>query len=617
MGKQLVEELGLVGLVDNLPDINGIFKVSFSGLALTGITQQDWRVPGYKNFPMQFQEHLNWFRGRHNIKGGFNMTHVMYEDGQANGNLFGSASFSNRFAGYPYADFLLGIPTTSSRAYPHLIINRTRWTSGFFITDDFKVNRHLTLNLGLRYDYNLNWTESHGYQSAFDLATGKVVVPDGALDKVSPLMPKGYLDVIEAGQAGLPGSLLATDRNNLAPRIGVAWRPWSNRTAFRAGYGIYYDGVPGDINVGGVPFVVNEPSFTNPVNAPVVIFPRVFPAAGTAGPATVSLPKAVRADLRIPFAMQYSFTIEHERWNTGFRIAYIGTNQRQGVWAQDVNQRIPDTRPYIEKVNETRYPQFRAVTYRSNGLTHQYNSLTVGAKRRWARGLYYQVNWVWARDISYESPENSYDLRRDRGVESYIPTHRITGNFVYVLPFGKRARFFPGANRWLDALIGGWHLSGIWAQFSGQFLTPEWSGPDPVGTAYTASSTSANVTIRPNVYRNPNLPKDQRTVDRFFDLEAFGPPTPGHYGTASRGIIKGPGSQTWSAGLYKQFQIFERAALRLELTGTNMFNHPNWSNPGTTITSLASAGVVSGMNGTSPSDSTGQRSMRMGVRLEW
>lgn len=617
MGKQLVQELGLVGLVDNLPDINGIFKVNFSGLGLTAITQQDWRVPGYKNFPMQFQEHLSWFRGRHSFKGGFNMSRVSYTDGQANSNLFGSATFSNRFTGYPYADFLLGIPTTVSRAYPHLIINRTRWASGFFFTDDFKFSRRLTLSLGVRYDYNLNWKETGGYQSEFDIASGKIVVPNGSLSKVSPLMPKGYVGVVEAGTLGLPGALLKTDRNNIAPRIGVAYRPWNNRTVFRAGYGIYYDGVPGDIVVGGVPYVINEPSYTNPTSAPDVIFPRVFPAT-IGGPSTVSIPRAFRSDLQLPYAMQYSFTVEHERWNTGLRASFIATNERQGIWTQDVNQRIPDTRPYIAKVNEARFPQFRSVNYRSNGLTHQYNSLTLGAKRRLSRGLYYQGNWVWARDIGYDSsPENSYNLKRERGVTAHIPTHRITGNFVYLLPFGRRARFFPGAGRWLDALIGGWHLTGIYAQFSGQFLTPDWSGPDPVGTSQTSSATPANVTIRPNALRDPNLPKSQRTADRYFDVQAFGPPTPGNYGTASRGCIKGPGSQTWSAGLYKQFQLVERAVLRLELTGTNMFNHPNWSNPGVNVTSLGSAGVISGMSGTSPSDPTGQRTMRMGVRLEW
>lgn len=618
MGKQMVDQLGLVGLIDNLPDIPGIPNVSFSNLSLTGITQLATRIPGYKNFPLQFTDHLSWFHGRHAFKGGFNSVRVEYEDGQQNSNLFGNMSFSNRFTGQTYSDFLLGIPTTMSRAYPSLIIDRVRWSLGFFFTDEFKVSAHLTLNLGARYDLNTNWRETHGYQSIFDFTSGDVVVPNGALKRVDPLMPLNYLKVVQASQVGMPSSLLQTDKNNIAPRIGLAWRPWSNHTVLRTGFGVYYDVLPGDITTGGVPFVVNEPSYTNPTTGPTVVFPRVFPAQGTGGPSTVTLPKDFNPNLRVPYSMQYSFTIEHERWNTGFHASYIGLGERQDIWAQNVNQRPVDARLYIQKVNEAMYPQYTAITYHSNGIGQEYNSLVVGAKRRFSHGLYYELNWIWARELGYQTdPENSLDMRRERGPVSYIPTHRITGNFIYALPFGRHAHYFPNASRWLDGLIGGWHLSGIYAVYSGQFLTPQWTGPDPVGTANTTSSTPANVTNLPNILHNPNLPKSQRTVDRYFDVTAFGPFTPGHFGTASNGCIKGPGSQAWNSGLYKQITIHERALLRLELTGTNIFNHPNWSNPGVTITSTGSAGVISDMSGTSASDSTGQRSMRMGVRLEW
>ena len=115
----------------------------------------------------------------------------------------------------------------------------------FFVADDFKVTPRLTLNLGLRYEYHPAGAKQRAAGACSTSARGKIVVPDGALAKVSPLIPRGYVDVVEASTLGLPGgTLIRTDRNNFAPRIGVACRPLGTNTVFRAGYGIFYDVVP-------------------------------------------------------------------------------------------------------------------------------------------------------------------------------------------------------------------------------------------------------------------------------------------------------------------------------------------------------------------------------------
>ena len=112
-----------------------------------------------------------------------------------------------------------------------------------------------------------------------------VDINDGSLGRVSPLLPRGYVDVVEASTAGYPGdTLIKTDKNNIAPRLGFAYRPWGGATVVRGGFGIFYDVVTRAANSGAAPFVINEPSFTNPAANPVVILPRVFPAAGVAGP---------------------------------------------------------------------------------------------------------------------------------------------------------------------------------------------------------------------------------------------------------------------------------------------------------------------------------------------
>ena len=148
--------------------------------------------------------------------------------------------------------------------------------------------------------------------------------------------------------------------------------------------------------------------------------------------------------------------------------------------------------------------------------------------------------------------------------------------------------------RALDLLVGGWEISGIFAAQTGNFLTPFWCGPDPTGTAFTGSIDPAFTCIRPDQIRDPNLPGSEQTLQRWFDPEAFAPPSLGRFGTAAKGVIKGPGTNVWNAIFAKTFSFQEGGArLGLELMARNLFNHPNWSNP-VTESSGGAAGQIFG-----------------------
>ena len=637
-GPQLVKDLGLTGLAPDLPNVSGLLKVNWTGVGLTGITQPNYTSPGYRTHTEDVQEHFSWFRGRHNMKFGYNLYRSEYDDYSAGGNLFGSVTFSSRFTGggvagqgHPYADFLLGIPTTAARAFPPLLNERNRWSHDFYALDDVKISSKLTLNIGLRYELHLPWRENSNRLAIFDVKSGSIVVPDGALSKVSPIFPKNYVNIVEASSLGLPSrSLIHARTHNFAPRIGLAWRPWDNNTVIRAGYGIFYDVVPlvYALSFGGIPFNLSEPAFTNPTTNPQVILPQVFPSTGTGGPSTVSLPAAENPNLRTPYTMQYNFTIERQQWNTGFRVSYIGTAMREGAYAYNYNSPMPDARPFIAKPRP--FPQYPGINYVTNGAGHQYNGLTVEATRQMAKGLYFQSSWTWARDrydLDYNwdfdnsafTPENPFDRHREVGPSQDIPKHRFSSNWIYQLPFGRGRTWMSGASRPLNFAVGGWELSGVFSAQTGQFLTPFWSGPDPLGIAYTTSSP-ATVTLRPDILRNPNLPSDQRSTSHWFDPSAFAPPQPGHFGTSAKGVIVGPGVNVWHLGLAKEFYFNDQGArLRWELSAVNAFNHPNWNNPATTISDATSAGVISsvGVNNGSTGDRNGARSFRMGLRLQW
>jgi len=621
-GPNFVQEFGLRGLAPGLPDVPGMLNVSFAGLNISPIGQGNFRNPGATNHLQNIQDHFSLMRGRHNMKFGFNFTRIEADNYGADANLFGNLTFTNRYTGQPYADFLMGMPSTAARSFPPVRLDRKRYQYDFFFTDDFKVNSRLTVNYGIRYEYHPGWMEDNGNLSMFDITTGNIVVQDGSIGKVSPLFPKNYVNIVEASSLGLPGkTLLRTDRNNFAPRLGLAYRPWGNNTVIRAGIGIYYDVVPRELTMANVPFVLNEQPFNNPAGTPTIVLPTVYPTSG-AGPSSVSLPAAVNPNLRIPYSMQYSFTIEHSRWDTGFRASYTGTNTRQGEYGYNYNSPAVDGRLFTEKPRP--FPNFPVINYFTNGAGHQFNSLTTEVERRMARGLQFQSSWVWARDIGDlergQLLEDPFNRQREVSVAPDIPTHRFSTNLIYQLPWGKGRPFLGNSGRLVNAIVGGWDVSAIYSYYSGQFLTPLWSGPDPTGTAFTANATRPVVTIRPDHLRDANLPADQRTLSRWFDSSAFGAPPVGRFGSAAKGVIKGPDVNIWHAGFFKSFVFTETVRLRWELTATNFFNHPNYNNPGTNISQAGASGVITGVgavNGASTGDQPGARAFRMGLRFEW
>jgi hypothetical protein len=626
-GPKEAQALGLTGLAPNLPNLPGLPSVSFSGIALTGISESAYGNPDYLNFVQNFQDNVSWFRGRHDIKMGVDIRRVEYDNYVNNAALFGSMTFSNQYSsggvsgqGNPYADFLLGLPTTTSIAYPSLYQKANRWQYAAFVQDNFKVTPNLTLYLGIRYELLNPWHENDNRISTFDIATGKIVVPDSALSEVSPLLPVSYVNVVGAKAAGLPESLIRPNTHNFAPRVGVAYRPWGAKTVFRSGFGIYYDVLPQSPTIVGVPFLLNQPAYTNPFPNPTITLPQVFPTSGTGGPSTVTLPTAVNPNLKIPYSMQYNLTVEHEEWGTAFRVSYIGTATRQGVWGRNYNAPLPSTVPFVNKPRP--FPLYPNITYLSNGSTHDYNGLTLTAERRLTNGLYFQSGFTWARDVGTDLggaiAEDPFNLQRDYGVALDIPTFRFSNSMSYQLPFGKGQHFLSSASRSLNALIGGWGMSTIYSYYSGQFLTPSWTGPDPTNTSYTTSTTPATVTIRPNQIGDPNT--GPKTVQQWFNPAAFTAPSPGQFGTSAVGVIKGPHVNNWDTGLFKSFTIREHVRLRVEMTATNVFNHNNWSNPATNISTLAAVGVITGVGGvqgSSTGDKPGPRTLRAGVRLEW
>jgi hypothetical protein len=315
--------------------------------------------------------------------------------------------------------------------------------------------------------------------------------------------------------------------------------------------------------------------------------------------------------------MQYNFTIEHQRWDTGFRLTYLGTNTRQGVYGYNYNSPVPDARPFVDKPRP--FPNLPDVRYTTNGAGHQYNALTAEVTRQMKSGLFLQSSWTWARDLfdiaNEGTLENPFDRQREIGVAQSIPTHRWVTSATYAMPFGKGRKYLSSLNRALNLAVGGWDIGGVYTAQTGQFLTAQYSGPDTTGTAFTTSRTPANVTRRPDQLHDPNLPSGQTSVNRWFDPSAFALPQVGQFGSAAKGTIIGPGVNCFDFGVYKQLLVTERLRLNSEFTAINALNHPNWSNPAVNISQTGAVGVITNVGGVF--DSTGPRALRFALRLQW
>jgi hypothetical protein len=229
------------------------------------------------------------------------------------------------------------------------------------------------------------------------------------------------------------------------------------------------------------------------------------------------------------------------------------------------------------------------------------------AQRR-VGSISFDGSWTWTHAMTnFANLENPYDpthWNRD-----FFPKHRVLLNALWQLPFGKGARFLPNAPRAADAVIGGWKLAWVGIFQTGQYFSPSFSGADPSGT-----NTSGGL---PDRLANGNLPTDERSLSRWFDVSAFVRPQLGKFGNSGVNVLQGPGEMTQNLSLSKRFLLTERWHLDLMTMVSNLLNHPNFTFPASNISAPGQAGVLTGQHGFFSDDKSGARLVELRVRLEF
>jgi len=609
-GQELIDFIGIQGLVRQPPEERAAPNISITGFQGISWGGDNRRVAN----TYQFSDQLTWIHGRHTLKTG-----VEYRPQQYNGPArpgFGVYAFTNRFSGHAYADFLLGLPNTTRREQERPLLYARWHTASGFVQDDFKLSPKLTLNFGLRYDYNSPQMDKYDVISSFDPGTGSLVVPTAdVLRFIHPLFPSA-VPIRTADQAGLPRGLRHPDRNNFNPRMGFAYRPLGDaRTVIRGGYGVFIDELTADIFAAFLvrhgPFNFNE-GFTNSVQAgvPLLTFDRPFLEMGTRlGSLDV---RGMEPNLRNPYVQQWNFTLEREvAQNTGVRLSYIGTKSTRVTYRRDINQPLASTEPFSQ--SRRPFPLYNTILFSESAGSQTYHSVSLNVERRMHRGLYFQASHTLAKnltdteDASEGGPtlENAYNRAGFRGDSRMVPRHRFIGNLIWELPVG-RGRWALNRPGWTDWTLGGWQISATYIARTGEYLTPAFSGSDPSNT-----NTIGGVADR---IGDGNLPRGDRSIERWFDASAFAVPPNGRFGNAGRGVIIGPGRQSLSLGLFKQFRIAEGHTVRVQGTATNALNHPSFDIPNLNISVPAAVGTVTG---TQSRDFSGAREISIGLRYQF
>lgn len=634
-GADLVKSAGLVGLPG--PPVQGGFPhIEFADGSFIS-------TGGVKPFNIlsrvvQASDSVTWLNGQHTIKAGGDLQYVEYRDQISffDGEELGRYVFDGSFSGNAFADFLLGLPRTTGYILPAPDVNPFSTYYAMFAQDTWRPSRKLTVDLGLRYDLRPPMKDRSNQLGNFDPAYpgGRVIVSDKAGLALVPDIVRlsvPHTPFVTAEEAGLPVTLRRTDKNNISPRLGFAWRPSdTGRTVVRGGFGLYTVPLLGSVNYSMVATVTAAAvGFANNLTNPFV-FPNISSAASAEGalpPGTLDFRRANQIDMRDPRTMQWNATLEHDLgWNTGLRVSYVGSSTKDLIWSPDLNQVPANTLGYDAVKNTRPFLDWNVVTTRANNPRSRYHALGLELNKRLSAGLTLNGSYTLAKHQSdaagavptafpAENGATTLDYFRgdaDFGNVSFTRRHRFVSTFLYELPFGRGRRFASSVGRGMDMLVGGWDVTGVTLVQSGPFLTPSFSNGDPSGTGTTVRGFTA--TQRPDQVHDGNLANP--TADVYFDRSAFVPPPNniGRFGNAQVGSLIGPGTRVFSMTVGKSFAATGASRFRFEMAFSNLFNVENLDIPG-------SMNVTSGAFGritqTQTVDQAGPRTIQFSLRYSF
>lgn len=569
--------------------IGGLPNVAFNGVY--GRIYDSGGADRSPQLNQQLTDNFSFVRGRHTFKTGVDMAFSRISSNPAVGGAqLGSFSFNGRYAGDPYADFLLGFPITAVRGTPTLVnlLHYARY--GAYFQDDWQVNSKLTLNLGIRYMLQTQTQERDGSFANFDLEKGVFVVRSEG-GKLAPLSIPRLLSaypIVGSEANGWGSNVILADHNNFGPRLGFAYRPFNNnRTVVRGGFGMFYNVIPvyiglRQISQANAPFQLSE-TFESGATQPTLTLATPFPGLGAIA-ANPSL-TAVNRQIRNTLSQQWNLTVERELGgNFGLRATYLGNKATRVPW-YNYERNLPLTQ--APGTIQSRRPfqpwaSILALDTNGNAITHQGQLELI---RRFSGGLYLQTNYTWTKTLDnvaiVGTPQNPYNAALDRGNGDSIRRHVAYTSLTYDLPFGPGKRMLQ-AGGVAGKIVGGWTVASILQFRSGL----------PFGVSFNPNQAGwyAN---RANTV-NSDFYAANRNIEGYLNPAAFAIPAPFTFGTSARNMLFGPGQAIMDLSLLKSTSITERIRTEFRVEAFNAPNHVSFSNPAADLTAPANFGKIRG-----------------------
>ncbi len=509
-------------------------------------------------------------RGRHTMKFGVELRQARMQASNTLTNrprwVFSGQSTTNSFA-----DFLLSLPSQGTYGTGSGVVNLLNFATNLFVQDDFKVNRHLTLNVGLRYEYNSPPIEAQKTFIGFwpDRYTG-------------PGSPESA-GIITAGVNGVPKSTVFAPRTNFAPRFGFAYAPGqSGRLAIRGGFGIYYDQAAGQVaqQYFNNPPVLAQRNIVFPVTGVPDGYvyrvegldPNVLPVPTATSNITLT---ALEKNPRNDTVKQWNLDLQRQLpGNVVLQAAYVGTHGTHLFIARNIN--FP--RPGADGVFRRPFVGFGPIRYMANNGNSIYHSGQFTVNKRFARNAQILAAYTFSKAIDDAAGTDRYfvngagnplDFRSNRGPATFDRPHRLTTSFNLEIP-----------NPWQAArvLLGGWQFAGVAVLQSGTpfEITNNQSALDLDGDMGSAGTGGRADYVGGNIYTAGG------TMDRirgWLNRDAFARAPRTRYGNLGRGVARGPSHGNIDVAIDKQFPLGERFRLSFRSEAFNLLNNPNFSNP--------------------------------------
>jgi hypothetical protein len=575
-GLQLPTQLGIPGVeVPGDPKSDGLPVLTFSGATSIGDAGNSPTVIGTNNY--QTDDNINLVRGKHSIDIGVGVVRLQYNMFQT-GDEHGAMSFGTSYSGLTWSDLLFGAPKTGVYAFPAggggFGFRQTDLSA--YVQDNWKVSSRLTLNLGVRYENFLGWPWTEVGNREYNF------VPSLSTTQL-----------FQVGTKGIPPSGLSGNNLDFMPRVGLAYKITS-KTVFHAGYGTYYS-APNVTNSSGLSNNVpslNYWTFNNatkygvtaPNGTPFNFASDGFVHTLVTNPADLPIGLPVYAQnphAKTPYSEQWHASIQQQITSkTLLTVAYVGTRGVHLDALVDINAGSPGT----TNVTVGRpYPFFAQIYQLQTNQISFYNGLQVSAERR-AGPLTFLASYSYshALDDSTASPGavvNPYNVQADYGNSDLNVPNRFVASVNYQLPFKTSGKS--------NFLIAGWQMNAILSYFDGLPFS-----------VTSANGVGDGLTPRAQYIGGGGSPAGPQTLQEWFNTSEFvsipltGTLANGQWGDSGRNILQGPGTKNVDFSIFKNFRVAESKNLQIRGEFFNLFNTPQFNNPGAVAPTPATASTV-------------------------